>query len=254
MIHHFLEILDLSLGDALTLTAICFVAGMVRGFSGFALSAMVMASAVTILPPVMLIPICWWLEIAASVLMVRGGFKDANKKIAISLAIGSGLGVPIGLFLTTNMDAETSKLVALILVATLAALLVTRLRIPGLDTNLGLAAAGLSAGIATGIASIGGMVVALYVLARNIKPREMRGSLILFLCIGSATSLFTFFVFDVMDRIAIARGLTMIIPASLGVIAGKLLFIPAWEKYYKPFCLILLIVLALSGILRLGVS
>jgi len=33
---------------------ICFIAGLVRGFSGFALSAMVMASGALILPPVQL--------------------------------------------------------------------------------------------------------------------------------------------------------------------------------------------------------
>ena len=36
----------------LLLGLICFVAGIVRGFSGFALSAMVMASGALILPPV----------------------------------------------------------------------------------------------------------------------------------------------------------------------------------------------------------
>ena len=41
----------------LLLGLICFVAGIVRGFSGFALSAMVMASGALILPPVQLIPV-----------------------------------------------------------------------------------------------------------------------------------------------------------------------------------------------------
>ena len=38
-----------------------FVAGMVRGFAGFGLSAVLMASIVVIIPPVELIPVCFLL-------------------------------------------------------------------------------------------------------------------------------------------------------------------------------------------------
>ncbi|MGB0798671.1 MAG: TSUP family transporter [Planktomarina sp.] len=243
--------MDLTLWNFTLLAAICLVAGMVRGFSGFALSAMVMASAATMIPPVELIPICWWLEIAASILMVRGGFQDANKKVAIGLALGSAIGVPLGLALTVNILPDTSKLVALCAICVLALLQLGRIRIPGLATNTGLASAGVGAGIVTGLAGIGGMMVALYVLARNAPPREMRASLVLFLFLGSITSFVSLFVFGVMDQTAVLRGLVMAIPTAIGVILGKMLFIPAWEKLYKPFCLILLVALAVSGIARL---
>ena len=52
------DLLGLSGSEIAILAVICFGAGMVRGFSGFALSALVMASAALILPPVQLIPIC----------------------------------------------------------------------------------------------------------------------------------------------------------------------------------------------------
>jgi len=79
------------------LTLIVIVAGIVRGFSGFALSALVMASAVVILPPVELIPICLILELAASLLMARGGWQEADRGTVLGLVIGSTIGVPIGL-------------------------------------------------------------------------------------------------------------------------------------------------------------
>ena len=85
---------------------ICFIAGLVRGFSGFALSAMVMASGALILPPVQLIPVCWWLEMTASLFMLRGGWREANRKVALGLAIGSTIGVPFGLALSGNLKAD----------------------------------------------------------------------------------------------------------------------------------------------------
>ncbi|WP_347824566.1 TSUP family transporter, partial [uncultured Planktomarina sp.] len=144
---------------------ICLIAGLVRGFSGFALSAMVMASGALILPPVQLIPVCWWLEMTASLFMLRGGWREANRKVALGLAIGSTIGVPFGLALTTQVDVETSKLIALAVIASLAALQLARVQLRFLASNWGLYGSGWMAGVATGLASVGGMVVALYVLA-----------------------------------------------------------------------------------------
>ena len=237
--------------EILILALICLTAGMVRGFSGFALSAIVMASGALIIPPVQLIPICWWLEMTASLFMLRSGWQEANRKVAIGLAIGSTLGVPFGLALTTAIAPEQSKFVALGVIVVLAALQLARVRIPFLVSNWGLYGSGWLAGVATVLASVGGMVVALYVLAQQAPPRQMRASLVLFLFLGSVTTMISLWSFGIMDQTAVARGLVMALPAGLGVVLGKLLFVPKWEHLYKPFCLTLLIVLASIGIIRL---
>ena len=248
------ELLGLSGSEIALLAVICFGAGVVRGFSGFALSALVMASAALILPPVQLIPICWWLELAASILMARGGWQEADRKIVWGLVIMSAIGTPIGLALTTNINAETSKLVALCVIIALAALLLARIRIPGLESRAGLYVAGFAAGIVTGLASVGGMMIALYVLSSDTPARKMRAALVLFLFLSSATSLVWQFWFDVMNMQAVWRGLVLSIPAIAGVWAGMQLFTPRFEKYYRPFCLTLLCGLSAFGLLRLSLS
>ena len=248
------ELIGLTFSEIVILAVICFGAGIVRGFSGFALSALVMASAALILPPVQLIPICWWLEVAASVLMAKGGWQEADRRIVWSLVIMSAIGTPIGLALTTNIDVETSKLVALCVIIALSILLLARIRIPGLETRAGPYVAGFAAGIVTGLASVGGMMIAIYVLASDTPARKIRAALALFLFLGSATSLFWQFFFDVMNLQAIWRGLVFSIPASIGVFAGIKLFTPRFEQYYRPFCLTLLCGLSAFGLLRLTLS
>jgi len=95
------------------LCGITFLAAMVRGFSGFGLSAVVMAAAVFILPPLALIPMLWFLEMAGSLAMFKGGLADADRPTAKGLMIGSGLGLPVGLLLNMQLPTETSKAVAL---------------------------------------------------------------------------------------------------------------------------------------------
>ena len=82
----------------------------------------------------------------------------------------------------------------------------------------------------------------------------MRGSLVLFLFASSAISLITLALFGVMNGQAALRGLALAPATALGVVAGKTLFRPAWEPYYKPFCLCLLIALATLGILRQSIG
>ena len=247
-----LDTLNLTQSEATLLALICFAAGLVRGFSGFALSAVVMAVAVLILPPVELIPMLWWLEMTASLMMVRGGWRDADRNVVLGLVIGSAVGAPLGLALTTTLPVETSKLIALALIIVLAATQLARVRIAFLATRPGLYAAGLAAGVVTGLAHIGGMVVALYVLSQQTPARQMRAALVLFLFLSALVSLATFLAFGVMDARAVSRGLVLAVPTAFGVLMGKMLFTQRWEPFYKPFCLTLLILLAATGLVRLG--
>ena len=82
---------------------------MVRGFSGFALSALIMASVALIIPPIELIPVCYVLEATASFIMFRGGLRHADMKIVWGLTIGTLIGFPMGLYATTGLPVETSK-------------------------------------------------------------------------------------------------------------------------------------------------
>lgn len=244
-------LVDLSAGDFWFLAIVTFLAGMVRGFSGFALSALVMAAAVFVLPPVALLPILWFLEMSASLIMARGGWRDANRRIAVLLVLGAWIGWPIGLSLTTGLPVDQSKLVALLVILALAVLQLARVRIPGLASQPGTLIAGTVSGVVSGLAHVGGMVVALYVLALGDAARSMRGTLVLYLFLSALGSALYQLGFGVMDSTGIIRGLVFVPTTLLGVWIGTKFFSPRWERYYRPFCLGLLIVLALNGVARL---
>ena len=233
---------------------IVLVAGVVRGFSGFALSALIMATAVVILPPIALIPMLWWLEMSASILMLKGGFADADRPTAYGLVIGSALGWPVGLWLTTSLDVATSKVVALSVIVVLAASQLAKVRLDFLATKVGLYGTGIVAGIVSGLAHVGGMVVAFYVLASNAPARSMRGSLVLYLFLGSLMSMVTLLAFGVMDWSGVSRGLVFAIPTLMGVFVGQQLFTERLAPYYRPFCLTLLVGLASVGLIRTQIA
>jgi len=244
-------ILALNNSDLLILILICFFAGLIRGFSGFGLSAFVMSLALTIIPPIELIPVCWWMEFVASVFMIRNGWKDSDKKISIILWLGAFFGLPLGIALTTILGFQTSKIVALVLILILALILLKNFKIQFLSTSVGTISSGVFAGVATGLASIGGMIVAIYVLASQSSARRVRASIVLYIFLNSVTTFIFLILFDVMDHKAFVRGVLLAVPSSIGVVLGAILFMQKLEKYYRPFSLGLLISFSLVGLIRL---
>jgi len=250
MITYILEIIQLTQIEFIYCSFIVFFAGIVRGFSGFALSAIVVASMVGILPSVQLIPMVLFLEAVAGLVMLRGGIRDANMPIVWVLSIGSVVGIPIGLLATVILPVETSSIIVLVLILFLASLQLYK-PTPGiLSSKPALYTTGIIAGIASGIAAVGGMVIALYVLASGESAKSMRGAIVMFLFIGLFTSMIWYLIYGIMDVRAALRGAVFTPILLVGIFIGFRLFSPTLQKFYKQFCLVLLILISLIGLFR----
>jgi uncharacterized membrane protein YfcA len=251
MLEYLEKSLELSGQEVLIVVSVVFIAGIVRGFSGFALSALVMAGLALIIPPISLIPICFLLEMAAGILMIKNGVQNANKKVAWGLAIGAAIGTPVGLFVTSQVPPDISRLLALGVILTLAVLQLFKQSPDFLATRPGLYISGLVAGVANGIGSVGAMVVALYVLSQKAPAPQMRATLVMYLFISMLASGVWLALSGILDSLALTRGLVLAPMAIAGVLLGSLLFRPSLEAFYKRFCMVLLIALAVVGLLRL---
>ena len=180
----------------------------------------------------------------------RSGWKESDKGTSIVLWLGAICGLPIGLFVTKILDVQISKFVALALILVLSVILFKNFKLSFLSSKLGTISSGICAGIATGLASIGGMIVATYVLASQNSARRMRASLVLYILLNSITTFIFLIIFDVMDQKAFMRGVLLAFPSSIGVVLGSILFMQKLEKYYRPFSLGLLIFFSLVGLIR----
>jgi hypothetical protein len=242
--------LALSPAALLYLAFSVLVAGVIRGFTGFAASAVVMAMATLILAPIDLLPICLLLELAASAFLVRGGIAEADYTLVLPMVGFAFAALPAGLYLTQQMDPDLSRLIALGLVLVLAALQLARLPLPVGKGMITKSVVGIAAGLIQGLASIGGLVQALYVMALAMPPRTMRATMILGVMISGAIGLFWQLAMGVMTLQAVARFASVSVPYLFGLWLGRRYFTPENERHYRPVSLVVLIVLALAGIVR----
>lgn len=224
-------------------------AGIIRGFTGFALSAALMAILANFIAPIDMVAICLLLEIIASLVMMRDGARNADMRVVWAMVIGSVIGTPIGYFVLTNIDQETSRIVALCVITSLAVLLFMKIKASILEGKSGPYIAGTGAGMAN-IASVGGMVVALYILARDRAAREMRGTLVMYLMISILGNIIFQLLYGLMTIEAFKRAGLMAPFVISGIIFGSYFFQPSLQKYYKPVCLLVLIAICLAGLIR----
>lgn len=225
-------------------------AGLVRGFTGFGLSAIMMAAIASVIPPIELIPLCIVLETAAGIAMFRSGLAHADMAVVWRLTIGSAVGVPVGLLATMAIDPDISKIVALLIVLSLTIGQLLRVRPRFFTTQAGLLPCGFVSGIVTGLASVGGMLVALLVLARDTDAKTMRASLVMFLFIGMLITLVYLLFYDLIDRQVLQRSLIYSPIVVLGTFLGTALFRPSFTDLYKTSCLVLLIILCMVGLAK----
>ncbi len=188
------------------------------------------------------------METLAGLMMLRSGFKSANFGTVAWLVLGSMIGVPIGAYATVHLPVDVSKMIVLALIILLAVgqLFIS---VPKLGASRAITiATGLAAGVATGLAHVGGMIIALYVLAQNLTPTASRATLVLFLLGGTLTTGISLFAFDFFNAQALWRSLLLAPAVAIGVIMGSLLFNPTLQRHYRRFCLTLLIGIALTSL------
>lgn len=246
------ELTQVSASQLWILVFVGLFSGLVRGFTGFALSAIVVACLASFIPPIQLLPLTFLLELLASLMLTRGTLHLADKKMTITLVVTNLIGWPIGLYFTSYVDPQVSQIAALMMIVGLSLVLLFSIRLTAFDSMPGTLAAGLMSGLASGIASVGGMVVALFALGINREPPVIRASLVLFLAISTVISFAYLYAYDTFSMAIVWRFILMAPFTVIGILIGASLFSPRLQPYYRRACLALLIGLSVFGLIRVA--
>ena len=248
-----MSLLNLSAEGLAFCAAIFLCAGFVRGYSGFGMSAVIMASLTFILPPSDLVPITIGLEIAASMGQARGIWRDINWRILGALCVGALIGNPIGVYILANFGAEQVKggLLAFILLASLLLWFS-----PSVSLRLSacmLAMTGFASGIVNGAAGVGGLVVALAFTAGRVPAATVRAVFIAYLFAIDLWGSLLLQLNGLFDVTALARIGFAIPIMAIGVWLGGRRFLSTSPQSFRTFVLVLLSVICTVGLLKIAI-
>ena len=227
-----------------------FFAGVCRGFAGFGLSALVVTSLALVLPPAQVVPIALLLEAVSSLLMLRHTWSDVRWGVLGWLLLGAVVGTPLGIAILHFASPDSVRVVISLLVL-VAAVLLWRgvgLRVDGGKvTKLSV---GTFSGVANGAASLGGLPIAVFLLAASLPGAAVRATLSIYFLLLNSYGTGALAVSGLVTGTTLARVATFALPVGLGVLFGHLFFNRASPEAFRRVVLILLALLALAGLAR----
>src|SRR5258707_14114047 len=153
---------DVSIDAALAISAIAFVSGAARGFSGFGSALIFMPLASSLAPPPLVAAVLLIIDIVAAAPLIPNAWRQADRKAVAIMALGALVGTPLGTYALTRLDPLTTRWIISAFVLALLILLVSGWRYPGKDhVPVSVGIGGLS-GFCSGLPQTGGPPIVAY--------------------------------------------------------------------------------------------
>ena len=223
---------------------IIFLAAIVRGYSGFGFSLLAITALSLIYKPAEIIPSIFLLEIAASIHLLPGLWRDIHWRSLIPLVIGTSIGTPIGLMFLTTIPAAPMQVALAIFVFIVTTLLWKGYALKSMPGNIASTSAGVAAGVANGAFGIGGPPVILFYFASPAGNIVGRATLVAYFLITDAIGLVFLSRENLITPVSLLHTLTFLPALIAGVWLGARSFKTADPVFFRKCVLGILLVLA----------
>jgi uncharacterized membrane protein YfcA len=236
-------------GLTLAYAAACiFGAAVVRGYSGFGFSLLAITSLSLLLPPAETVPSIFIMEIAASLHLLPGVWREIQWRSLLWLGIGCLIGTPAGVYALAHVPSAPMTL-ALALFVLLSALLLAQgyalKSHPGPAATL---ATGTAAGLFNGSFGMGGPPVILFFFSSPAGAAAGRASIIAFFLLTDITGLAWQASEGLLHPSTLWRALLFLPPLFAGVWLGNRGFKGANPVEFRRWVLrLLMLVAVLTG-------
>lgn len=226
-------------------SVICvFGAAVVRGYSGFGFSLLAITALSLALPPAEIVPAIFMLEIAASLHLLPGIWRDIHWRSIGLLLLGCLVATPIGVQLLANVPAAPMRVALSIFVILCAGFLWRGFALKTMPGPAATVATGAASGLLNGAFGIGGPPVILFFFSSPAGMAIGRASVIAYFLGTDAMGLVFLAQADLMSRTTLWRFLTFLPPLLAGVWLGARSFKHAEPESFRRWVLRILVVLA----------
>ena len=170
---------------------------------------------------------------SAGVLIAIQARKDVPYREIVPIAAAGGLGVPIGVAILKFAEPNIIRIGIATLILLLAALSFKEFQgeIP-YARALGIVA-GFVVGVTLAAFAVGGPLIVLFLLARNLQRQSVRGAMAFFLLVISMVGLgfYTYFGLYTAERLTLIA--IVLVPAFIGFALGGLLIKQMNERIFR---------------------
>jgi hypothetical protein len=224
--------------------ACIFGAAVVRGYSGFGFSLLAITSLAVVLPPAAVVPSIFMLEIAASLHLLPGIWRDIHWRSIGPLVLGCLVATPVGVQLLASVPAAPMRIALALFVLVAVALLWRGFALRSMPSLAATVGTGAAAGLLNGAFGIGGPPVILFFFSSPAGAAVGRASIIAYFLITDAIGLAFLAQAELTTRETLWRFLLFLPPLLAGVWCGARSFRRADPEAFRHWVLALLALLA----------
>ena len=158
--------------------ACVFAAAIVRGFAGFGFSLLAITAISLAMPTAMAVPAIFLMEIAASLHLLPGVWREVHWRAIGLLLLGCLVTTPLGVWLLATVPAPPMQVALGLVVLTAAGLLLRGYALQTMPGRTATVATGAASGLLNGAFGIGGPPVILFFFASPAGVAVGRASVI----------------------------------------------------------------------------
>lgn len=230
--------------------AAVFVGAAVRGYTGFGSSMVWVSSLSLVLPPVVVIPAVYLLEVAASGHLMPKVWKEVDWRSLRWLLLGAFAATPVGLYALATVPAAPIRIAISLVVFTATVLIWRGFAVAAIPGAKPAAAIGLVSGLLNGGTGIGGPPAILFYFSSPAAVGISRASIIAFLLGIDVLAAAMAAVQGLFTAEVLVLALVLVVPVMLGITLGHRRFLHAEPETFRRFSLILLAMLSVAVFLR----
>ncbi len=228
--------------DLLIVAAIGGVAGLTRGFTGFGAGALAIPLISLVWTPAEAVAVVLMWSMISIVLLTPGAVPHVKWVEVLPLSTAAVLVTPLALQVLVHGDPDALRDLIAVVVLFLAGMQLAGFRYRGPRGALPAATAGALGGLITGFTGMGGLPMALYMLAGPYNVATTRANILMMTAVVATVALITLIASGVITAELAWRAALTAAPHALFVVAGNRLFRYWGETWFARTCLWLLIV------------
>lgn len=232
------------------LALIVFFAGIVRGCIGFAFSALVVASTSLWLDVKFTVIMVIFLEITASIFMLKNVKKEIDYPLLKTITISSIIASFVGVWGLANMPRDWHQILISVYLMIIALISLTKFEFKTTATTTRLTTTGLVAGFYNGFAGLGGILVAAMLNASHYPIKNIRATMVVYFFFIEVAFFIGAYLNDLVNLKVFFTSTLMVIPMVIGIVFGSKLFHALPDKTLKQIVLITLLLLSVAGLIK----
>lgn len=230
------------------LVVVSFVAGLVRGFSGFGSGLVLLPATAAALGPVAGITAMTIADLVGPSLIVRRALRAVHLPDLARLLCATAVALPVGVALLLLLDPVVFRYGLSIVALVTLGFLISGLRYRGVLSPPLIYATGGLAGLLGGTVGVPGPPIITLYLASTLPPATIRATILVYIVVYD---LYLLGVYALNGRLlaeALLVGALLAIPNIAGNSLGAVIFRPSLERFYRATAYAIIAVSALSAL------